>query len=529
MYTFMELFAGCGGLSLGLRSTGFAELFANELSPMAGESFAFNLTGADLRSSGFQDTSIAERPVIWLGSDTNDINQRLTENPYTVAGDMDDTASIDSLIGRLAIGDVRRLNDIITDRPGLIGTAGKVDLVAGGPPCQSFTMAGRRERDNHRNQLPWEFAKFVDAVKPRMMLLENVEGILRPFRNDDGTKWYAWFEVCKAFAKTGYATLPLLVNARNAGVPQNRPRFIIIGVRHDLIGNLDMETMGLFTQGERMVGELVSCADIPFDGTWTYRDLTNPVKEEVPDILTPLLSTLGAPLTVRDAIGDLHQTTAPLPVSQYVTGLNAMLGSVLSKPVTASETMTGNTVPSNNPKVKARFRLFQVVNTLMGGDAHEVMAGRELDDFIHHRTGDISDATLSVVLQSKSGLLPYGDMRVPVSVDGLREYCTGLVTRKRSQGALRAGAVSPAVLSNMDDNCHYSEPRSINVRELARLQSFPDSYEFRGPVNTGGLNRRWQVPQYTQIGNAVPPLLGRALGMVVTGILRQLDDDALAE
>lgn len=58
--------------------------------------------------------------------------------------------------------------------------------------------------------------------------------------------------------------------------------------------------------------------------------------------------------------------------------------------------------------------------------------------------------------------------------------------------------------------------RTLTVREMARIQSFPDSFEFRSKITTGGKMRRFEVPQYTQVGNAVPPLLGRKLGQIVS-------------
>jgi DNA (cytosine-5)-methyltransferase 1 len=75
-------------------------------------------------------------------------------------------------------------------------------LVSGGPPCQSFSMAGLRQFNN-TNTLPWEFAKFVQTTQPKIALLENVTGILRAF-DVDGKKFYAWFEVAKAFAQINY-------------------------------------------------------------------------------------------------------------------------------------------------------------------------------------------------------------------------------------------------------------------------------------------------------------------------------------
>jgi DNA (cytosine-5)-methyltransferase 1 len=76
-----------------------------------------------------------------------------------------------------------------------------------------------------------------------------------------------------------------------------------------------------------------------------------------------------------------------------------------------------------------------------------------------------------------------------------------------------------------DDFVHPVEPRVPTVRELARFQSFPDSFEFRAKETTGAHRRRFEVPQYTQVGNAVPPLLARALGVHLHAILGEIDDE----
>ena len=94
-------------------------------------------------------------------------------------------------------------------------------------------MAGLRQLKNERNQLPWEFARFVNLVNPRAVILENVSGILHAF-NDEGRKFYAWFEVAKAFASIGYVPICLHVNAKYAGAAQNRPRFIMLALKEDV-------------------------------------------------------------------------------------------------------------------------------------------------------------------------------------------------------------------------------------------------------------------------------------------------------
>jgi DNA (cytosine-5)-methyltransferase 1 len=81
---------------------------------------------------------------------------------------------------------------------------------------------------------------------------------------------------------------------------------------------------------------------------------------------------------------------------------------------------------------------------------------------------------------------------------------------------------APTLTTLPDDVLHYSEPRILTVREYARIQSFPDWYQFKGKYTTGGDMRRKDCPRYTQIGNAVPPLLAEAVGHALVTILQEL-------
>jgi len=90
------------------------------------------------------------------------------------------------------------------------------------------------------------------------------------------------------------------------------------------------------------------------------------------------------------------------------------------------------------------------------------------------------------------------------------EEC-GLSSNKRNYNVLKADKQSPTVMTIPDDYIHYNTPRALTVREMARLQSFDDSFVFQGKRSTGGNNRKTEVPQYTLVGNAVPPLLARAV------------------
>ncbi len=89
----------------------------------------------------------------------------------------------------------------------------------------------------------------------------------------------------------------------------------------------------------------------------------------------------------------------------------------------------------------------------------------------------------------------------------------GLTSDKRNYNVLKADSQSPTVMTIADDYIHYSSPRALTVREMARLQSFDDSFVFQGKRSTGGNKRKFEVPQFTLVGNAVPPLMARAVAL----------------
>ena len=96
----------------------------------------------------------------------------------------------------------------------------------------------------------------------------------------------------------------------------------------------------------------------------------------------------------------------------------------------------------------------------------------------------------------------------------------GLDSEKRNYNVLKPNSQSPTVMTIADDYIHYSNPRALTVREMARLQSFDDSFVFQGKRSTGGDKRKFEVPQFTLVGNAVPPLLARAVALE---ILKNID------
>jgi len=96
----------------------------------------------------------------------------------------------------------------------------------------------------------------------------------------------------------------------------------------------------------------------------------------------------------------------------------------------------------------------------------------------------------------------------------------GLDSEKRNYNVLKPESQSSTIMTIADDYIHYSNPRALTVREMARLQSFDDSFVFQGKRSTGGNKRKFEVPQFTLVGNAVPPLMARAVALE---ILKNID------
>lgn len=516
----IELFAGCGGLSLGLESAGFKLVMANELSPMAAETFAYNFFNENL------EESCPESRVMWLSSNYEKENRkaRLREDPRKfpeLSENKSDFSENTELNGKLVVGNIVQLNQWLDRNPKQVielrnayGSEGGLDLVSGGPPCQSFSMAGLRQFNNNRNTLPWEFAKFVKTTQPKITLLENVTGILRAF-DVDGKKFYAWFEVAKAFAQINYIPLCLHINAKYAGVAQNRPRFIFIGVRHDVFHNiyikLNETEKNIYKQSISFVNDLKKGLDVKY-GAIPYFDVANDEHNDLfrNTFLSPLVKYKDKEFTVKDAIDDLREDGSA--ISQYVKLINTSL----MQDHRESKNLMNHDLRNNGIHVQRRFRIYQILQLL------DNLAKKEALDLLKGKINIVSASTAKKLL-SYDYLIDINKYARFSSVDELISYFNSHQTKKQTQKALIADQPAPAALSIPDDACHYhhDELRTLTVREMARMQSFPDQFVFRSKVTTGGQMRQFEVPQYTQVGNAVPPLLGQALGGVIKELLEK--------
>ena len=412
-YTFIDLFAGCGGLSLGLMNAGWKGLFAVEKEQNAFETLHHNLVS---RSTG----PSYEWPV-WLERGPSNTSKIITKYHKE-----------------------------------LLALRGYVDLIAGGPPCQGFSLAGRRKKTDSRNKLFIQYMKFVKLVQPRMVIMENVKGITIEFgkKKRDTLRGRVPGRRPKPFAdrimesleKLGYTVVPLLLKAVDFGVPQLRPRYFVIGMKRTLSPEYDVAYLKNLIDRARI--EFLEEKGLPNNGYVSSREALSDL-EVGEKRLIDCIDTPG-----------FQQIEYGGPQTHYQKLMHGNMNGVAP-----------NSLRLANHRENTKFRFRQIIETCRPGVS-------------------LSD-----------------DDRARL---GLGKHCIV---------ALDPNRPSHTLTTLPDDIIHYSEPRILTVRECARLQSFPDWFEFRGKYTTGGERRVHECPRYTQVGNAVPPLLGEAIGKVLVELL----------
>nr|WP_321353770.1 DNA (cytosine-5-)-methyltransferase [uncultured Draconibacterium sp.] len=528
----IELFAGCGGMSLGLDVAGFDLFFANELSSMASETFAFNILGEDLQCKA-DSKEIAEK-VLWIKSkyERNNLKDRLRENPFDVKdAEFSDLDEHVDLKDKLLVGNIDDLLKYFTSMPSVVESLvdEDIDLLSGGPPCQSFSLAGKREKNNDKNLLPLSFAKFAGLIQPKVVLLENVKGITAPF-TEEGKKYYAWLEVAKAFSLEGFVPVCMMLNSKYFGVPQNRPRFILLAFREDVfqkiktikgnhtIVNISTKFYDKVQNNRNNLGNITI-------NDFKYYDIENEDKLFDGFLLPKIRTKRNSFISVSDAIGDIRRTDIEFSIDRLHSNYPAKLNSIFKNSKKKNGLVRNHEPRVHRFDVKARFRFFQVINEFQNGlkkAATDLFKGKDLEPELMKKL--VKEFANYNLLFEENGIEIY---KKPIDKNEVSKLIDSIPSKKHSQRALREFEPAPAQLTIPDDLCHYhmEHLRTLTVREMARFQSFPDWFEFRSKVTTGGEMRKFEVPQYTQVGNAVPPLLAKELGITVINLLDLVNND----
>ncbi len=407
-HTFVDLFAGCGGLSLGLELAGFHPVFVNELNKDALGSYLQN---------------------------RDEVEPRLRDARFHCQ-------NVKDLVSKQRMDALKR--DLASEFK-LKATHGDIDLVVGGPPCQGFSGIGhRRSYSVDKEQLPsnhlfQDMAWVASQLQPKIFLFENVKGLLTAKWNKQGKNGEIWQEVQEAFRGIpGYRIETQLVYAKDYGVAQNRPRVLLVGVRADM----KISPWSKINSG-------VANGFLP------------PAIGGAPDLID-LLGDLVDPRFSNCGSTTAYPSAAKNDVQRDLRTRRD--GTVARK----GDPLTEHDYSKHSPKVAAKF-------------AYMLKHGGEIPEKFR--------------------------------------------TKKFAQKLLpsRWGKNGPSITATSlpDDYVHFSQPRILTVREWARLQSFPDWYQYSGSRTTGGLRRAGnpreglfdrELPKYTQIGNAVPVKLAEAIG-----------------
>ncbi len=385
--TLVDLFAGAGGLSCGLEMAGFRPLLALDANATYLSTYSHNHPGV---------------PVV-----ANDIRE-------------------------LDAAEVKKLTGL---------APGELDLMAGGPPCQGFSInAPIRSLDDQRNHLFKEYLRIAEVLKPKVILIENVPGLVSLGR---GTVVEA---ILKHLCGMGYAVGYKILFAGHYGVPQLRFRMVFIALRDG--------------------GEVVFPS--PTHDAEAVANFAG--SRELCQRILPLLNTDLKPMTtVWDAISDLPPL-APgqsLEVCDYPIAPQSSYQEVLRE---------GSTVLTNHACAKlGKANLERLQHIPQGGSWRDI----------------------------PFDMLPAGLKRARRS-DHTKRY-----------GRLHPDEMCSTILTKCDPHWgsffHPFQDRALSVREAVRIQSFPDRYHF-----LGGLTQ-----QYEQVGNAVPPLLAKALGIQIRRLMHQ--------
>ena len=461
----LDLFAGCGGLSLGFQAAGFEISAAVELDKDAARSHGANFHPGDARHAEARDITITPP-------------NRLTES--------------------LDLGKPE--------------TA--FDVVVGGPPCQAFARVGRsklREVADHpeafrhdpRSRLYIEYIEYVKACIPLAVVLENVPDMLNFAGHNIA------HEICEVLSSIGYACSYTLLNAAMYGVPQMRERAFLVAIHREVTGivKLPKPTHRIVLppgyDGTRAVAlKLLADSDtLGPDGFW------KPISEPEAD--------LPKAVTARQALQDLPVINAQaelqngrlkrgarrfdIPICYQHVGRISDYGRLMRE-------WPGRSAPGTLRDHVIRYlpRDYKLFARLSPGDqypeAYRMATVMFEEELIRHRAaGEVIKEGSDAWLALKASIVPpYDHTKFP--------------NKWRKMEPDRPARTLMAHLGKDGySHIHYdnAQARTISVREAARLQSFPDGFVFCGTMN----------PAFRQIGNAVPPLLAKAVG---TELLAQI-------
>lgn len=457
----LEICSGCGGLSLGLSSAGFALSAHVEIDHEAAASYALN----------FGDN----RPA---------------DDLWAVARDME-SCSADEIVSDLKLG---------------VPTSAAFDVLAAGLPCQAFARIGRSKlravagkddafQTDPRAALYRRFLEYVNDTQPLAIVIENVPDILN-FGGHNVPE-----EICDTLEASGYRTAYTILNAAYFGVPQVRERLFIIAIANTLGVDPSFPDPTHFLKLPRGYesSRRVALKHVE-EGSRHFHNVHKPSND--------LLRAVG----VRAALADLPRITEHrtdpramrrrniddvLPYRERKTGLSDYATAMRSWPGFATDSGAGGHLVRITPRDFPIFRSMP-----HGADYPQA---RQLAEAMFQEA-----ARMNGLSSGDEGSDPWEALRRSI----VPPYDPGKFPNKwwKLEPLKPSRTLTAHVGKDTYSHIHYDsyQARTISVREAARLQSFPDGFRFAGAMNAA----------FRQVGNAVPPLLGQA---VAKALKQQID------
>lgn len=462
----LDLFSGCGGISLGFHRAGFEILAALEIDEHAARTHAMNFH--------------SESPRFEAHAKARDITRTEPE-------------------------------DLLSE----LGISGKVenafDIIVGGPPCQSFARVGRaklREIAEHpeaflndpRGNLYLRYLHYVERTKPLALLMENVPDVLNYGGHNIAE------EVCETLEGMGYRCRYTLLNSVFYGVPEMRERMFLVAYAQELEADVNFPKPSHWIDlprgyhGSRQVALKTIQQDMLKETGYGYVDPPEPD----PD--------LPHAVTAKEAMGDLPAITLHLEgkLRRGARRFNDLIPYCRNRGLGEYAQFMRNWPGFENRKgvydhlIRSLPRDYEIFRRMNPGDQYPEAHEHALQLFEERLAEarafghEVSEGSETYEAIRKQTVPPYDPGKFPNKW-------------RKMESDKPARTLMAHLGKDSYSHIHYdsNQARTISVREAARLQSFPDGFVFSGTMN----------PAFRQIGNAVPPLMAYALALTISSTM----------
>ncbi|MDD3417470.1 MAG: DNA cytosine methyltransferase [Lachnospiraceae bacterium] len=439
----IDLFSGPGGLCTGFKWAGILPLIAVEWTDTTVETYSVSHNAEVLHLSEYSNED---------GINEEYLEQFMSESTRTLL-----------IHGDINLVSSNMIRNLLQARYGLDSVNETVDVVSGGAPCESFSLAGTRTLGDERDDLFSNIIRISRTVNTKAILFENVKGMFSK-RNAEGERGAIFHYICDTFenedVRPGYKLISreqsdILLKACDYGVPQARERLFLVGIRRDL--------------------ENVN---------FSYPEKTHGPGRQHPYV------------TVEDAISDLPRVGMGegtdlidyTQINQYVSDNQRDFVSI----------MRGH---YNDNRIHSYIPHYLVEQGLFMDNVVSV----------HKGPGHIrrKQDLLALIRERETMRSAFERLTEEGQIDQYRHLFPNTIYASRNRRLLWDEPSFTVTSHCLDEILHPTLNRAITPREAARLQSFPDWYQFAGPyVQFHGDKVQ---DKYEQIGDAIPPLLASAL------------------